>query len=259
MNREILVSGTLALAVHALLFTFPLSMTMSSPPTSVSKPISLSIVHSQEAVAAMPQAEVSAEVLVQDKTRYDLSEEEAVILQKQVTPKKPLPEERTTLSRSPPEGAMRSVPSSAREVEEESVKEMSLGSVYQGQDGKGESKTPTETVSLALDGKGHPEIPQGGQSGSYVIVDARPMYKKNPLPHYPRSARRRGSEGKTILRVEVLESGEVGQIELAASSGFEVLDGAALKSVKEWCFVPGTRNGKKTRQWVLVPVRFSLK
>ncbi|MBW2172905.1 MAG: energy transducer TonB [Deltaproteobacteria bacterium] len=99
----------------------------------------------------------------------------------------------------------------------------------------------------------------GSQQGQDVIVYARPRYKENPLPHYPKVARRRGYEGQTLLRVEVLENGKVGQIEIAGSSSFEILDNAALKSVKGWIFVPGTQNGERIDQWVMVPVRFSLR
>jgi len=101
--------------------------------------------------------------------------------------------------------------------------------------------------------------PQEHQRGQDAIVYARPKYKQNPLPHYPEVARRRGYEGRALLRIEVLESGKVGQVEIATSSGFEVLDRAALGSVKAWAFVPGTKNGEKIAQWVMVPIRFSLR
>ncbi|MBW2602005.1 MAG: energy transducer TonB, partial [Deltaproteobacteria bacterium] len=58
--------------------------------------------------------------------------------------------------------------------------------------------------------------------------------------------------------VEVLKSGKVGRINMVTSSGFDVLDKAALEAVKGWRFIPGTRNGNRTRQWVVVPVRFRL-
>jgi len=113
----------------------------------------------------------------------------------------------------------------------------------------GDTRTDSKKGMVAL----------GSQQGQDVIVYARPRYKENPLPHYPKVARRRGYEGQTLLRVEVLENGKVGQIEIAGSSSFEILDNAALKSVKGWIFVPGTQNGERIDQWVMVPVRFSLR
>ena len=59
--------------------------------------------------------------------------------------------------------------------------------------------------------------------------------------------------------MEVLETGEVGGIEVANSSGFDLLDEASVRAVKDWHFVPGTKNGNRVRQWVMVPIRFSLK
>ena len=95
-------------------------------------------------------------------------------------------------------------------------------------------------------------------SSERLITHARPQYKENIPPDYPRLAQRRGHEGLTKLNVEVLDTGWVGRIEVAASSGFEVLDRAALEAVKQWRFVPGTVNKKRSIQWVIVPVRFAL-
>jgi protein TonB len=50
----------------------------------------------------------------------------------------------------------------------------------------------------------------------------------------------------------------VDRVEIAESSGFDILDEAAVKAVKRWQFVPGTAKGKRIAQWVVVPVRFSL-
>ena len=66
-------------------------------------------------------------------------------------------------------------------------------------------------------------------------------------------ARRRGYEGKVVLKVEVLATGKVGQIKIAESSGFEVLDRAALKGVKIWMFRPGAK------QWGTLSITFDLK
>jgi protein TonB len=99
----------------------------------------------------------------------------------------------------------------------------------------------------------------GDQQGHDVIVYARPKYKETPLPRYPKVARRRGYEGQTLLQVQVLKSGRVGQIKVMSSSGYNVLDKAALQSVKDWIFLPCMKSGVKIDQWVMIPVRFSLK
>jgi TonB family protein len=51
---------------------------------------------------------------------------------------------------------------------------------------------------------------------------------------------------------------KVADLRLSASSGYSVLDQAALASVKTWLFDPGTRGGERVEMWVKVPVRFQL-
>jgi protein TonB len=261
MNRNILVSGTLALAIHALLLTLPLSKTMSGIRAPLNKPISISITHPQETVAAVPQVEVSAEAHIQRRSeaRSHLSGMEAVISKKQVTPKKPLTADSMTVKQSRPEEVAAPEPVASRENQEDTTEGISLDHMQEGHSKQIDGSPPARTASITSAGERDVGRAPGGQSGDDVIVDARPKYKENPLPRYPKAARRRGYEGRTVLRVEVLESGKVGRIEIATSSDFKVLDKAALGSVKDWIFVPGTRNGIKTKQWVMVPVRFSLR
>ena len=97
-----------------------------------------------------------------------------------------------------------------------------------------------------------------GELAYNVSEGARPDYGINPKPHYPKSARRRGYEGTVLLRVLVLENGEVGEIELTEPSGYSVLDESALKAVKDWVFIPGKKAGKYISSWVEVPIKFQL-
>lgn len=131
-------------------------------------------------------------------------------------------------------------------------------------EGPAEDRT-TESVSL-FEGN---TVDEGSIHGSLKtretsrrkgnITYAKPEYERNAPPDYPRIAKRRGYQGRTELKVEVLETGRVGRLEVVASSGFDILDEAALAAVKEWHFVPGTKNGRHTTQWVIVPVRFNLR
>ena len=91
------------------------------------------------------------------------------------------------------------------------------------------------------------------------LVEAIPMYRKNPAPRYPRNARRRGYEGKVILEVLVNEEGRVEDFRIFESSGYQVLDRAAMKSVQSWLFEPGRRGDERMEMWVKVPIRFDLK
>ncbi|MBW1776987.1 MAG: energy transducer TonB [Deltaproteobacteria bacterium] len=91
------------------------------------------------------------------------------------------------------------------------------------------------------------------------VKEARPAYKKNPPPSYPRSARRRGMEGKVLLEVFVSAQGKPEKIKLLESSGHGVLDRAALSAVRSWIFEPGTIGDRPVGMWVRVPIRFELK
>ncbi len=91
------------------------------------------------------------------------------------------------------------------------------------------------------------------------IRKATPLYRTNPSPDYPRLARRRGYQGNVVLEVLVGRNGTVGDLRVSKSSGYPVLDRAALDSVKKWTFVPGMQGNERVKMWVKVPIRFELK
>ncbi len=93
----------------------------------------------------------------------------------------------------------------------------------------------------------------------HVYHEAIPLYKRNPPPKYPRAARRRGYEGTVILNVLVNKNGDVSSLWVSTSSGYRLLDNAALEAVSNWLFEPGSIGNKKVDMWVKIPVRFQLK
>lgn len=99
-------------------------------------------------------------------------------------------------------------------------------------------------------------------SAAPVVLDAPPDYQAdylhNPRPMYPKAARRMGFQGRVVLNVEVLAAGSAGQVLLQVSSGHDILDNAALQTVKTWRFSPARRLGRAVTEWFLVPVNFSL-
>lgn len=95
-------------------------------------------------------------------------------------------------------------------------------------------------------------------AGGESEPDYRAAYLQNPHPAYPSVARRMGWEGRVVLNVEVLSAGNCGQISVLHSSGHEVLDQAALETVKNWHFTPARRAGQAITQWCKVPISFSL-
>lgn len=80
----------------------------------------------------------------------------------------------------------------------------------------------------------------------------------NPKPPYPLAARRQGTEGRVVLRAQVLEDGHCTEVRIVRSSGHALLDESALATVRRWNFVPATRAGKAVSSWVEVPIYFQL-
>ncbi|MGH7156349.1 MAG: energy transducer TonB [Acetobacteraceae bacterium] len=77
-------------------------------------------------------------------------------------------------------------------------------------------------------------------------------------PTYPEIARRRGEQGRTVLRVNVGADGQPLNVAVAVSSGFPVLDAAASAAVRAWRFIPATRGGQSIPAIAEVPVQFRL-
>ena len=90
-----------------------------------------------------------------------------------------------------------------------------------------------------------------------IAPDYQAAYLNNRLT-YPLAARRMGIQGRVVLNVEVLAEGVAGQISVQQSSGHEMLDRAALESVKTWRFVPARRAGQSYTKWFTAPIQFSL-
>ncbi len=99
---------------------------------------------------------------------------------------------------------------------------------------------------------------QAEMSPQAVIQEASPLYRENPPPSYPIIAKRRSWEGRVVLNVVVNRQGRVKMITVKKSSGFAVLDEAALEAVENWRFRPGRRDGKVIDMEVEIPVHFKL-
>ena len=83
-------------------------------------------------------------------------------------------------------------------------------------------------------------------------------YLHNPAPNYPLLAKDRGWYGKVLLRVKVSAEGLSEGVEVAHSSGHEILDDSALEAVQKWRFVPAKRGETVIASTVLVPIVFNL-
>ncbi|MBC2604582.1 energy transducer TonB [Pelagicoccus albus] len=85
------------------------------------------------------------------------------------------------------------------------------------------------------------------QTDAYVL--------ETVTPKYPVEMLQRGIQGSTLLMLRVDEQGEVSDVRVLSSSS-PAFSKSAIKSVKNWYFQPGTKNGRAVAQTVTVPVDF---
>ncbi|WP_328807201.1 energy transducer TonB [Paraburkholderia elongata] len=126
----------------------------------------------------------------------------------------------------------------------------SLGSVRSSGDrgaAVAESK-PLPTLPPATEAEGQPVSPP----------DFGAAYLHNPAPPYPVIARQRGWEGRVLLKVHVLASGQPDEVTVAATSGHDSLDVAAVEAVSAWRFVSARRGQQPVDGWVRIPIDFKL-
>ncbi|MHB0972754.1 MAG: energy transducer TonB [Thiobacillus sp.] len=75
-------------------------------------------------------------------------------------------------------------------------------------------------------------------------------------PAYPAFSRRLGEAGKTVLRVELDEKGQVDHATVTTSSGYARLDEAALSAVRSWHCTPAKHDGVAVRAVAIQPFNF---
>ena len=95
---------------------------------------------------------------------------------------------------------------------------------------------------------------------SAIVWEGKPRYRVPPRPpKYPGRAVELGQQGEALVRVRLDPDGTAAEILLWRSSGFGLLDRAALAAVHGWHFLPAQRNGHPVAAWVEIPVRFHLR
>jgi periplasmic protein TonB len=94
---------------------------------------------------------------------------------------------------------------------------------------------------------------------SFGLANAYPRYRENKPPVYPEIAKTRGYEGIVFVTAEILTDGNVGSLNIGKSSGYAVLDAAAIEAVKHWKFEPARKMGKPCPSRVNLPIRFDIR
>jgi periplasmic protein TonB len=232
----LLLAAALAVAFHSLLFT----MRFEGPgakPILPPRPLTLSL--AQGPSEPLPSLAVSKIPEPQDPPRFYRPQTKEVKTQRQET---------------------RKTETSPKAIDPALSPHQEQASPSTGGRGFAEEEIPAPEILQESPSPTRASLGGGGQELAPVRVhEATPLYRQNPVPDYPLLGRKRGYQGTVVLEVLVSREGRVKELSLSTSSGYSVLDQAALTSVKTWLFEPGTRGGEKVDMWVKVPVRFQLK
>ncbi|MCR5415044.1 MAG: energy transducer TonB [Kiritimatiellae bacterium] len=92
-----------------------------------------------------------------------------------------------------------------------------------------------------------------------AAMDAKPRPISAIMPVYPRIARLRNQEGTVLLNVDIDEKGLVQRAEIAESSGYILLDEAALDAVRKAVFSPAVAGSSAVPSSTQIPLVFRLK
>ena len=111
-----------------------------------------------------------------------------------------------------------------------------------------------------------PALATGGVAGVETVAPAAPKRISAPRilnkvePDYPEDARQDGAVGTVGVKIEVLENGRPGDVQLVSSSGRQSFDEAAMQAVRKWRFVPAQEaaSGQPIRCFTTLAVVFNL-
>ena len=84
-------------------------------------------------------------------------------------------------------------------------------------------------------------------------------YIQTVAPAYPPQAIQRGFEGTVIVRALINSKGLAEDVDVASSSGHEMLDKSAIEAVSHWKFKQSALDRATAEMWVQVPVKFIIR
>ncbi|MEJ2655770.1 MAG: energy transducer TonB [Desulfobacterales bacterium] len=252
--KQILTAGLLALGIHGLLFSLDFKWSgISSFESPTPIVLNMTLASISENAPSKPGAAKKAPILkkppISKKNKQPIQKKRPFVKKTGKQSKHTKPKPKPILKSSP------------REIVQNTVQpkiDNTSKTIPENSD-----KTATSDFETKQDGskKISKSIGQNGASllPLETIREARPIYRSNPSPEYPRIARIRGYQGIVLLDVLVNDDGEVDDVKIFRTSGHPILDRAAKSSVKQWLFEPGMIGDKKVGMWVRVPIRFELK
>ncbi len=102
------------------------------------------------------------------------------------------------------------------------------------------------------------DLAEKGKITQYFVVGMEPKPVKIIKPKYPKLAQEKKFEGEAIIKVIVGLDGQVEYTEVLKSSGYGILDTAALEAAIESKFDPVIEKGRKVRALTTIPFKFPI-
>lgn len=93
----------------------------------------------------------------------------------------------------------------------------------------------------------------------YYKLETKPQPISMPPPEWPEIVRRAGIEGSLQVRFLLDTDGSVIDVQVVKSSGNQLLDEAAVRSVWRYKFTPAKQRDKLVRVWVSRKIEFKFK
>lgn len=166
--------------------------------------------------------------------------------EKKVEPPKPKPQPKPKPTPKPVLPPPIEAPPTEKSITQEKVEEPALEEVAE----EAAPEAPLEQIeTVENEPVGAPEITPPQEDAANI---------NNPKPPYPNMSRRLGETGTVVLEVLVLPNGRVGDARIKKSSGFKRLDDTALRSVRNWRYLPAKRGDQAIEHWYEQDIEFNL-
>ena len=165
------------------------------------------------------------------------------------------------LSDESAEAAERQAEAEPQELEEETpeAQESVEQEVQEAIEAQLQEETAPEPEAPEVVAPQPPEAPQSSADTEHAAVVSPPTALNRITPVYPRSARRKGREGRVTLDVCVSPEGKVVDATVVVSSGFADLDHSALDAASSARFAPATQDDTPIEGCVRLTFDFKLK
>jgi protein TonB len=233
INRDLIIAMVVALACHAAaLSAFRIQFIESAPPNKESY-LKVILVASDPEIPSAHASEIAASVPVKDSSQIEGA---IPILEPAPTIETPKPETKIVADKPDSPFQFTLPPPTNRLVETSAFA----------------AKTSSFQTTIL------PQTENRVKFAEQVVRKTAASYINLVKPTYPSKARRSKQEGTVIVGIYISAVGKIDQVEVLESSGFPLLDEAALDAAKRSRFRPAYFGNQPIKSKVEAPYSFML-